>query len=363
MTLFHATHDPMTSRNRTLRAGQLRMPDMTAKLEFLQTVEAYGQSGPCPKCIETHMSWVFLVGDKVFKLKKPVRFPYLDFTTLQAREFYCREEVRLNARLAPGVYLGIVALQWCDGHFALAPERCPQPKPVTPGKTVDWLVSMRRLPGERTLHKLIAQSTIVSGDIDALIEVLDLFYRGTPAVTLSANEYVTRFHHDQASNREVLLRPQFHLRDASLALDRLATALENNVDRLCDRVHQHRVIEGHGDLRPEHVFLLEPPVVIDCLEFNPQLRQIDPFDEIAYLGMECDMLGAPWVSQRLTSGFAHALGDHPAPALMQLYTAHRALLRARLIMAHLLDPQPRTPEIWPPLAARYIERALVALNS
>jgi len=339
------------------------MPDMTAKLKFLQTPEAYGPSGQRLECLETHMSWVFLVGEQVFKLKKPVRFPFLDFTTLQAREFYCREEVRLNARLAPGVYLGLMALQWCAGRFALIPEARLQVLADAPGEIVDWLVLMRRLPRQRMLHQLIAQGKVASSDIEALIEVLGAFYLGTPAVALSANDYLARFQYEQAANREVLLRPQFHLRDAAQAIDRLDVGLAQNADLLRDRVLRQRVLDGHGDLRPEHVCLLRPPVVIDCLEFNPQLRQVDPFDEIAYLSLECDVRGASWIGQRLTSGCAAILGDHPEPVLMQLYTAHRALLRARLAMAHLLDPQPRTPDRWPPQATRYIARALVALDA
>lgn len=338
------------------------MPNIKAKLKFLQTPEAYGHSGQCPECIETHMSWVFLVGEKVFKLKKPVRFPFLDFTTLEAREFYCREEVRLNARLAPGVYLGLMALRWCDGHLTLVPDADLRVPCAAHGKTVDWLVAMRRLPRQRMLHQLIAQGNISSSDIEELIKVLGAFYRSAPAVDLSANDYLARFQYEQASNREVLLRPQFQLRDAALAIDRFVLALAQNADLLRDRALHQRVLDGHGDLRPEHVCLLEPPVVIDCLEFNPQLRQIDPFDEIAYLSLECDMLGAPWIGQRLTSGCGAILGDQPEPALMHLYTAHRALLRARLVMAHLLDPQPCTPGKWPPLAARYIARALAALD-
>ena len=338
------------------------MPDIEAKLKFLQTPEAYGQSGAHLECIETHMSWVFLIGNEVFKLKKPVRFPFLDFTSLKSREFYCREEVRLNSRLAPGVYLGLRALQWCDGRFALVPdERLTDAS--APGETADWLVWMRRLPPDRMLNQLIAEGNLAPRDIDALVDVLGAFYRLAPTVDVSPNDYLVRFQYEQASTREVLLRPQFRLRDAALAIDRLGLALSQGAGLLRDRASRHRVLDGHGDLRPEHVCLLQPPVVIDCLEFNPQLRQVDPFDEIAYLGLECDMAGAPWIGERLTSGCASALGDRPAPALMHLYTAHRALLRARLAMAHLLDPQPRAPEKWPPMAARYIARALAALDS
>jgi len=339
------------------------MPDIETQLKFLQTPEAFSEFGQHLACIETHMSWVFLAGEQVFKLKKPVRFPFLDFTTLQAREFYCREEVRLNARLAPGVYLGLVALQWCDGAFELVPEARLHLSANAAGETVDWLVWMQRLPSDQMLDQMIATERVTPRHIDALIHVLGAFFRTAPAVDVSPNDYLARFQLAQASTREVLLRPQFQLRDAALAIDRLGSALSQGADLLRNRVSRQRVLDGHGDLRPEHVCLRQPPVVIDCLEFNPQLRQVDPFDEIAYLSLECDMAGAPWIGERLLSGCAAILGERPAPALMQLYTAHRAMLRARLAMAHLLDSQPRTPQKWPPLAARYIARALVALDA
>lgn len=337
------------------------MPDIEAKLKFLRMHQAYGGSAPHPECIETHMSWVFLVGDQVYKLKKPVRFPFLDFSTLEARAFFCREEVRLNRRLAPGVYLGLMALQWRDGVFTLVSEA--QLPATAPGETVDWLVWMRRLPADRMLNHLMAQGRVATEDVDALVQVLGAFYRTAPAVTLRPNDYLARFRYEQVANREVLLRPQFQLRDAALAIDRLDLALAQGADLLHERASRRRVLDGHGDLRPEHVCLLQPPVVIDCLEFNAQLRQVDPFDEVAYLSLECEMAGAPWIGQRLTAGCAALLDDHPRPALMHLYTAYRAMVRARLAMAHLLDPLPRTPEKWPLMAGRYIACALAALDA
>lgn len=333
-------------------------PSIDEKLRFLQSQSAHPNLKEPPGSLETHMSWLFFAGDRVLKLKKPVRFPFLDFSTLQAREFYCREELRLNSRLAPGVYLGLLALQATETGFALVPE---QDLPA-PGQTVDWLVLMRRLPAQRVLERLIAHARIEAPEVDALVAVLAAFYRRSPRIAVTAQAYLARFQREQAANREVLLRPQFDLHDAAAALDRFDAALLDSALLLGERATSGRVVDGHGDLRPEHVWLLEPPVVIDCLEFNAQLRQVDPFDEIAFLALECDMAGAPWIGSRLAAGCMAALGDVPSPALMHLYTAHRALLRARLAMAHLLDPQPRTPNRWPPLAQRYIERALQALD-
>jgi aminoglycoside phosphotransferase family enzyme len=333
-------------------------PDLEAKVRFLSSPAAHGGAVRPIDVIETHMSWVFLAGDQVLKLKKPVRFPFLDFSTLADRELQCREEVRLNARLAPGVYMGVRALQWHAGAFALvAPEQLP-----APGRTVDWLVLMRRLPEQTMLHRLIAEGRVVDADVDALVALLGRFYRSALRLPMSSAEYVARFHREQAANREVLLRPQFRLQQADQALDRLDRALLDHEELLHQRCALGRIVEGHGDLRPEHVCLLDPPVVIDCLEFNAQLRQVDPFDEVAYLGFECDLAGASWIGPRLVAGLSTQLQERPSSALIHLYTAQRALLRARLAMAHLLDPQPRSPAKWAPLAQRCVQRALIALD-
>jgi aminoglycoside phosphotransferase family enzyme len=333
-------------------------PDLDAKLRFLRSSAAQAGAPSGVDVIETHMSWVFLSADRVLKLKKPVRFPFLDFSTIAAREFHCREEVRLNARLAPGVYLGVRALQWHDGGFVLLPTE----RLAAPGQTVDWVVLMRRLPEDRMLSSLIARGRVGTDDVDGLIALLGRFYREAMTLPISGEEYASRFHREQASNREVLLRPQFALDHAALALDRMDRALVRHVELLYERCSRGCIVEGHGDLRPEHVCLIDPPVVIDCLEFNAQLRQVDPFDELAFLGLECGLGGADWIAPRLVAGLSAALDDRLSPALIHLYTAHRALLRARLAMAHLLDPEPRTPGKWPPLGQRCVQRALRALD-
>jgi aminoglycoside phosphotransferase family enzyme len=192
--------------------------------------------------------------------------------------------------------------------------------------------------------------------------VLVAFYRSAPRVAVSGQDYLAHFQREQAANREVLLRPQFELRDAMSTLDRFDAALSRWAGLLHERASSGRVVDGHGDLRPDHVYLMDPPVVIDCLEFNTRLRQVDPFDEIMFLSMECEMAGASWIGPRLVSGCIAALGDTPSGALLQLYTAHRALLRGRLAMAHLLDPVPRTPLEWPRRAQTYVDRARQALD-
>jgi aminoglycoside phosphotransferase family enzyme len=265
----------------------------------------------------------------------------------------------LNARLAPGVYLGVMALQWRGGRFALIPD----PAPPADACTVDWLVRMRRLPAPRMLDRAIAQALVGHREIDALVRVLGAFYRSVPVIDLEPADWAARFQHDLALGRELLLRPQFQLRDAATALDRYDQALARCGGALHERALRGRIVDGHGDLRPEHVCLIEPPVVIDCLEFNAPLRQVDPFDEIAFLGLECEMAGAAWIGPQLAAGCALALADTPPAALLHLYSAGRALLRARLAVAHLLDPQPRMAHKWQPLAERYLVRCLARLKA
>lgn len=334
--------------------GDENMPDLAAKLRFLRTC-----AGEPVRTIETHMSWLVLGPEQVLKLKKPVRYPFLDFSTLALREVNTREELRLNRRLAPQVYLGLLALQW-DGHdFSLVPEeRLP-----APGRTVDWLVLMQRLPDDRLLDHLLVSGQVGLADIDALVAVLVPFYRDAPRTSITAEEHLSRLRRERAIDREVLLNPRFELPGAAATLARMDAALAEHEAGIADRVRAHCLVEGHGDLRPEHVCLLDPPVVIDCLEFNAALRQVDPFEELVFLGLECEMLGAPWVAARLVQRYSEASGDCPPATLLQLYLAEKALRRARLALAHLLEPVPRKPEKWLPLAQRYVARIATALDA
>jgi aminoglycoside phosphotransferase family enzyme len=334
-------------------------PSFEARLGFLRTAAAHASLGAPPEELETHMSWLFFVGERVLKLKKPVHFAYLDFTTLAAREHNCREEVRLNSRLAPGVYLGLIALREDQGHLALVDEAHLN----APGRTVDWLVAMQRLPRERSLNVLLADHAVGVAEVNALAERMVGFYRRALTLRIEPHAYVERFRQEQRLNRQVLATAAVRWPQPASVLDRYDAMLERWAPLLLERARHRRIVEGHGDLRPEHVWLMSPaPVVIDALEFSAPLRQLDPFDELAYFALECALIGAAWVGDRLIVRCTAALGDTLPSALLPLYTAHRALIRARLSMAHLQDEHPRTPERWPQRAAQYLERALAAIE-
>ena len=212
------------------------------------------------------------------------------------------------------------------------------------------------------LDRVIARGELQQRDIDALLEVLVPFYRHAPRPAIGDDEYLLRLRDELAASRSVLAMPRFDLPQIHGLLDRMDRAVARQEDMLRARVRGRCLVEGHGDLRPEHVCLIEPPVVIDALEFDVRLREVDPFDELSFLGLECAMTGDAVIGPQLLARCADALDDHPPAALLRLHTAHRALLRARLSVAHLLEAEVRTPQKWLPQAGRYLQHAGDALD-
>jgi uncharacterized protein len=231
------------------------------------------------------------------------------------------------------------------------------------GAVVDWLVEMRRLPREAMLDRLIAEDRLSAAQIDALCDTLGNFYHGVERSSISAEDYALRFFREQEKNRDVLTRRDFaldHGRTPAL-LDLLDARLAASRSQLQERVLQGQVVDGHGDLRPEHICFRDPIAIFDCLEFNAELRQVDPFDELAYLGVECALLGANRLGVELVDKVAQRLSCEAPRRLVSLYAAWRAVLRARQSVAHLLDDAPREPTKWEPLATRYLNVAQSAL--
>ncbi|HET6520428.1 MAG TPA: hypothetical protein VFG47_11530 [Geminicoccaceae bacterium] len=327
---------------------------LTDKVAFLSRPDAYPERPRRVEPVETHMSWVFLTDRHAYKLKKPVRYDFLDFSTLEARRRDCADEVRLNRRLAPGVYLGTVPLTAdAAGRLHLGGAGLP----------VEWLVRMRRLPAERTLDRVLRNGTADPDELRAVLMRLCRFYAAAPPVALAPADYRRRFEDDVRANLRELTRPDYGgpprqreapSRVAAAQLDFLA----RRGDLLEARAREGRIVEAHGDLRPEHVYLLDPePVIVDCLEFNRDFRLLDPADELAYLAVECDRLGAPEVGRLAFEIYRGVTGDAPPEALVAFYRSCRACLRAKIALWHLDEPPVRTPERWLGMAGDYLALA------
>ncbi len=295
------------------------------------------------------MSHVFLAGDRVYKLKKPVRFPYLDFSTLVRREKACRAEVKLNRRLASDVYRAVTPLVLGDQGFTIGGQ----------GKIVDWLVVMNRLDDTKMLDNVIRQRRLHRWQLDRLVEVLVRFYRRAKPVFIAPAAHVAELWRGLAYNRRVLLEPCLGLPSGSVRrIDMIQRRFVTERRGLfAERVRRRWIVDGHGDLRPEHIYLGDPVRIIDCLEFNNHLRMVDPFDEIAFLSLECERLGAAWAGEYVRRRIARMLHDGHCDELFIFYRSYRAMLRARLSIAHLLEADPRTPEKWTPLARSYLRLA------
>lgn len=320
------------------------------KIAFLRQPDVYPDKPKRVEVIETHMSWVFLTESLAYKLKKPVRYDFLDFSTLEARQKDCDWEVSLNRRLAGQVYLGTVPLTiQADSGLQLDGE----------GRVVDWLVQMRRLPADRMLDAVIREGTVDAEDMQNISQVLADFYRRSLPLLISPAEYRRRFEEDIQNNLIELRDSRYALPKAQV--DRLAAAqkqfLMEQGGLLEQRARDGRIIDAHGDLRPQHICLTAPPVIIDCLEFNREFRILDPMDELAYLSMECERLGAPHIGEKVLGYYSEAAGDACPIELIGFYKAFRACLRAKIAVWHIADHQVQDHQRWLRLAQTYLDLA------
>jgi aminoglycoside phosphotransferase family enzyme len=218
---------------------------------------------------------------------------------------------------------------------------------------------MKRLDERLTLEHLIGAGQLQPHQVERLVQALARFYRGARPTFLPPAVHLADLRQSLAYNRRVLLDRRFGLPSGLVwRIDRIQRRfLASCGGLIAARLRHRRIVDGHGDLRPEHIWLDDKVRIIDCLEFNPRLRVVDPFDEIAYLSLECERLGAAWVGDILRRRMKTMLRDGPAEALFAFYHCYRATLRARLAIAHLYEAQPRTPEKWPRRAAEYLALA------
>ena len=322
--------------------------DQAALVRALTEPSFYPHGPSRVEHVQTHISHVFLAGPYAYKLKKAVRFPFLDASTAARRRTLCEDELRLNGRLAAPVYLGVVPItREPDGRLALDGS----------GPVVDRVVWMRRLPGERMLDRLVADGVADAGMLGRLARMLADFHAGAPAgpevAAHGAPESLL------AAWRQVLglaaplvggpLPPAAHTILAAFGL-----AFVTRHDALLrGRQAASRIREGHGDLRAEHVCVIDTPLpaapphaplmpgiyVIDCVEFSQPLRCNDGASEVAFLAMDLGRLGRPDLATAFVDAYVVASGDRHLRALLPFYCAYRACVRGAVEGLKSVEPE------------------------
>jgi aminoglycoside phosphotransferase family enzyme/predicted kinase len=298
-------------------------PPASDIVAWLSRSETYGEGAAPVERAETHISWVFLTPRYAYKLKKPVRFEFLDFTTPALRKAACEAEVRLNRRLAPHVYLGVLPITCTpQGRLRLG----------GPGVPVEWLVRMRRLPADRSLDALIRSGRLTAMQVDRLASKLADFYQSLPPLTLRVDDYRRHIEQHVRANRAELLAQQHGLEPTLIKRTHASQlrVLKLAPDVLENRAGDGRVVEGHGDLRPEHVYFTPEPTIIDCIEFSEEFRQLDVLDELSFLAMECDYLGAGQLGEQIIARYCRVNGDRPPRCLLPFYKSYRATVHAKV---------------------------------
>jgi aminoglycoside phosphotransferase family enzyme len=317
------------------------------EVKFLGSPLAYPEHPSRVERIETHYSWVFLTDRHVYKLKKPLRGQGFDFTTPAARRCNAEAEVHLNRRLAAVVYVGVVPLTLeRGGDLAIGGKGC----------AVDWLVKMIRLPASRMLDNRLARGDLCHADVNALADRLARFYATARRVHICPTIYLGRLCAECHSSSTALQSgggpPLQHA--TQYVVRGLEAFILCHKALLLRRLDGGQVVEGHGDLRPEHIHLGPEPRVIDCLEFRADLRSLDAVEELAFLTMECERIGARDIGPILFHRYWLRTRDFPPPELIAFYKAIAAFVRARLAILHLQESPVRDPAKWPQRAAEYL---------
>lgn len=289
--------------------------------------------------VQTHISVVCLAGEFVYKIKKPVKLSFLDFSTLDLRRHFCDEEVRLNRRLAPDVYLGVVPVT-DDGSGARFEGA---------GNTVEWAVKMRRLPEAATLEQRVLHDEIDAPYVRLLARRLAEFH--AHAARSPAIAAFGRFDIVSRNIREnfIVSAPLAGRTISTVVRERLVALTEQRLDEMKPLIDSRAArgvpCDTHGDLHLDHVYLFPdkaPPadlVIIDCIEFNERFRCTDPVADIAFLAMDFEFHGRRDLATALTDSYFEARADADGQRLLPLYVSYRAAVRGKVDGLQLVEPE------------------------
>ena len=297
--------------------------------------------------IQTHISYVFLAGEHVYKVKKPVDFGFLDFSTLGKRRYYCRQEVLLNARLCPDTYLGVSRIREREGRITVDGA----------GKVVEYAVHMRRLPAERMMDRLLESGEVTDKMIRSLAERLAEFHARAETSRRIAEygDWAIRFNWRE----NVKQWKPYIARTISLEQDRILRAygeafFARRAELLQRRVDETRIRRVHADLRSDAVCFTDGICIFDCVEFSNRLSLLDVARDVGFLAMDLDYRERGDLAGAFVDRYVEISGDAELPQLLDFYACYSACVRGK-VEAFLLD-EPEVPARERRAAARAARR-------
>ena len=296
-----------------------------AMVNDLLQVDRYDLVPDQVELVQTHASWVFLAGDYVYKVKKPVDFGFLDFSSLDKRHFCCDEELRLNRRLGGDYYIKVEEVVRRDGGYFFGGD----------GMVVDYAVVMRRLPEIFLMRNLLAQNKLEDEQLDALVALLHSFYDKAEVFRdgrFGTREKVSFDVEENFSQTAVFVNDTILARDFKQIVDFSREFLESQRKLFERRVKGGFIREGHGDLHMEHICLPPdgPPVVYDCIEFNQRFRRLDVVNDIAFLAMDLEVNNRFDYACLFLDYCRKQLGSLFEPELLFFYKCYRAYVRGKV---------------------------------
>ncbi|MEJ2396967.1 MAG: AAA family ATPase [Gammaproteobacteria bacterium] len=291
----------------------------------LLTADCYDHPVERIELLETHISWVILTGPYVYKIKKPVNFGFLDFSTLEKRRHYCEEELRLNRRLAPQIYLAVVPLCGTPAQPHFGHDR----------KIIDYAVKMRQFPQSAQLDRMLQNGTLQTSYLDAIAEKVAHFHQKIE-IAAAGSDYgePNQVWHPVAENFAQIREREID-KDRIKRLDALYHWSRLSFEQLTPSLQRRKqdgfVRECHGDLHLRNMAWFEDtPVIFDCIEFNPQLRWIDVMSDMAFLFMDLIDRSQFRHAYRLLNHYLTVTGDYAGLAVLPFYVVYRAIVRAKV---------------------------------
>ena len=276
---------------------------------------------------QTHTSYVLLAGEFAYKVRKAVRFAFIDCSTVARRFMLCESELDLNRRLSPDIYLAVVRIKQVGGQIILDEDT------DNSSDTIEFAVKMRRLPEDRRLDSVIERETATVGDIRQIANTIGDFHAHTPNThswAYGAAASIWRMTIGNLIEIEQLQPSEPSLRTIAQIEGYSRRYIAAHWELLNSRAKEGRVHEGHGDLRADAVYLTENGIrIIDCLEFDERLRYVDIANEVAFLAMDIDRLGRPDLSLEIVAHFA---GDPDFALLINFYKSYRATVRGKVAL-------------------------------